>query len=117
MTRRILTLAVLLTVVLAISVQAMEPRVISAKPRLSFNGTTAICSATCTGNGTNDVVEATMTLYRGSIYVDSWSDMGTGRLYLYGEHAAISGKEYKLVLEYSINGEEKPSVYVIKICP
>lgn len=117
MRKRIFALAVLVVMMLSISVHAMEPMSISAKPRLSFDGTTAMCSATCKGGNTDDVINATMTLYQGTTYVDSWSEVGTGLLYFSGKCKVKSGKEYKLVLEYSINREEQPDVYVTNKCP
>lgn len=117
MKKRILALAVLIVLAFTMSAQAMELRVISAQPRLTFNGTTAHCSATCTGNGSNDTVEATLTLYQGTTYIDSWSDSGKGRLYLSGECKVKSGKDYELELKYKVNGTEMPSITVTNKCP
>lgn len=89
----------------------------SVSPSLTFDGTTAVCTVTCRGNSTSDQLEATLTLYQGSTYVDSWSGSGKGRLSISGECAARSGKTYQLELTYSINGVEKPSVSVTKTCP
>lgn len=116
MWRRICALIFLVILALSISVQATEPR-ISAQPSLSFNGTTAFCSVFCRGNSSNDTVDATLTLYQGSTYVDSWSDSGKGQVSLSGSCKTVSGKSYKLVVDYSVNGRSKPSVYTTGKCP
>jgi len=86
------------------------------RPDLFFQGTTAICSAICRGGYATDYVEATLTLYQGSTYIDSWSKSGTGKITLYGECAVESGKTYCLEMAYSINGVEKPVVSVTNTC-
>jgi spore coat protein U-like protein len=117
MRRRICALIILVVLALSISVQAVAPRIVSARPGLSFNGTTAFCSVICRGDSDNDTIDVTLTLYQGSTYVDSWSDSGKGRVALSGTCEAVSGKNYKLVVDYSVNGESKPSVYTTRQCP
>ena len=75
MRKRIVSVfAVLLVCSLVLPVaQAVSPR-IGGSPRLSFNGTTATCYVTCYGKSGSDTVDATLTLYQGSTYVDSWSE-------------------------------------------
>lgn len=97
--------------------QAKESRAISNKPNLSFDGTTACCSVVCTGASSSDTVAATLILYQGSTYVDSWSDSGKGSVVLYGETEVESGKNYNLTLIFSVNGIKKPSTSVTKSCP
>lgn len=114
---RICALIALVVVSLSISVQAAELRTVSAKPMLSFNGTTAFCSVICRGDSSDDTIDVTLTLYQGLTYVDSWSDSGSGQVKLSGSCKAVSGKSYKLVVDYSVNGESKPSVSTTKTCP
>ena len=57
--------------------QALEPRVANCSLTLTFDGTTAICEATCTGNSSTDQVKATIELYQGNTYLASWSNEGT----------------------------------------
>ena len=117
MRRCICALIALVVLALSISVQAAEPRVISAKLMLSFNKTTAQCSVICLGNNDNDAIDATLTLYQESTYVDSWSGSGKGRVVISGTCEAVSGKNYKLVVDYSVNGKSQPSVYSTRQCP
>lgn len=115
--RRMVLLVTMTIFVLAVSVQAAETRAISNKPNLSFSGMTAYCSTVCTGEGSSDQVDATLTLYQGSNYIDSWSSSGKGRISFSGSHTVKSGKSYTLKLTYSINGISKPSVSATAICP
>lgn len=118
MKKRVIVLITLLVLVLTtMSAQAVEPRAISNKPNLSFSSTTAHCSAVCTGAGSSDKVEATLTLYQGTTYVDSWSDSGKGSVSISGECTVKSGKSYRLTLTYSINGVSKPSASTTATCP
>lgn len=117
MKKRYFMLAILLVFCLfPISTQAVEMRVVRAIPSLSFDGTTAQCYASCKGGNSTDTVDATITLYQGSTYLDSWSDSGKGSLSVSGEYKVQRGKTYKLVLSYSVNGVEKPSVTVTNTC-
>ena len=91
MKRRILSLAALLLIVLSVTAQAAETRM-GGNPVLAFDGTTAQCTATCYGRSSSDKVTATLTLYQGGAYVDSWSKTGTYRAYVSGETEAQRGK-------------------------
>lgn len=117
MKKRILTLSALFILVFTMSAQALEPRTTTSKPILSFSGTTAYCAVECAGESTGDEVKATLTLYQGTTYVDSWSGSGKGYVSLSGSCGVRSGKSYKLVLTYSINGSSKPSVSTTATCP
>lgn len=120
MNKRFLTRTITLMMILIIctmSVLASEERVISARPSLSFDGTTAVCYVDCRGNSTKDSIEATLTLYQGSNYVESWSDSGKGRVSISEKCTVKRGKNYRLVVEFSVNGEKMPSVYTNKTCP
>lgn len=117
MKKRILPLIVLAALFFSVSAHAAEARVISARPILSFEGTTAVCYADCKGGNMKDEVEATLTLYHGTSYVDSWRGSGKGRVSLSGKCKVESGKGYRLVLTYLVNGVSKPSVSTTNRCP
>lgn len=109
-------LLLLVGILSAQAVQAAQARA-GGTPILSFNGTTAVCSVTCQGSKTTDKIEATLTLYQGSTYVDSWSGSGTRKVTLSGECKVQSGKTYRLEVAYSINGVDQPSVSTTGTCP
>lgn len=83
---------------------------------LSFNGTTAVCTAFCKGDSTKDTISATLTLYQGTTRIDSWSASGTGRVSFNEECKVEYGKTYRLELSCSINGTTQPSVSATKTC-
>lgn len=117
MKRRWFILATLLIILtFTISAYAVEVRGVSGFPMLSFDGTTAQCYADCMGENDKDAIEATITLYQGTNRIDSWSDSGKGFLSVSGECKVQKGKAYKLILRYSVNGVEMPSVTVTKTC-
>lgn len=110
-------LLLLVCIIFVQAVQAVEQRAVSGAPKLFFQETTAICSAVCQGDSATDNIEATLTLYQGSTYIDSWSKSGTRKVTLYGECKVQSGKTYRLEMTYSINGVEKPVVSITDTCP
>ena len=116
MKKRIISMFAVALLLLTLTAQAVEPRA-GGTPVLNFNGTTAECSVVCKGAGTTDQVKATLTLYQGSTFVDSWSGSGTYRVPVSGSAEATSGKEYRLVLTWSINGVSQPSVTTTGRCP
>lgn len=120
MKKRMVSAVMLLLLVGILSAQmaqATGQRAASQKPDLFFQGTTAICSAICRGNSANDTVKATLTLYQGDTYIDSWSESGIRKITLYGECKVTPGKTYCLEMAYSINGVDKPVVSTTNYCP
>lgn len=117
MKKRAFAVATLLVLLLSVSAQAAGPRSIRIRPELYFSGTTATCSVSLKADNANDKVEATLTLYQGNNYVDSWNNSGTGRVFVSGSCEVESGKSYKLVLDYSINGVAQLSKTSAGTCP
>ena len=119
MRKRVMSVFWIIMLVSTLFVQAMaiEPYAVSYQPSLEFDGTTAVCSAGCMGDSMKDDLHATLTLYQGRNYIDSWSESDTGILSFEGKYRAVSGKSYKLTLEYSVNGKKMPSVSVTGVCP
>ena len=101
---------------LTMTAYAIEPYMYGQAPVLTFNGTTAQCSITCTGNKSTDQVEAKLTLYQGGAYVDSWDGSGKFRASVHGECAVKKGETYTLVLTWSVNGTKQPSASTTKVC-
>lgn len=109
-------LVVAFLLIVSTSAQAMDARAIG-NPTLYFNGTMAECSVTCRGDNTTDRVNATLTLYQGNTVVDSWSGSGTYRVPVSGSCRVTSGRTYKLVLTWSINGRSQPAATTTATCP
>ena len=96
--------------------QALEPRVANCSLSLTFDGTTAICEAICTGNSSTDQVKATIELYQGNTYLASWSNEETYFVAISGQRGVTRGKSYTLKLTYTINGVAQPEQSVTKVC-
>lgn len=73
MKKHMVSAVLLLIMMLSLSAQAAEMRVITASPYLTFNENTATCMADCKSTNPSDKVSATLTLYQGSTCVTSWS--------------------------------------------
>jgi hypothetical protein len=115
--KRAISLVWMVVLMLSISAQAIQPKNSSASPTLVFNGTTAICSVMCRGNSTTDDIDATLTLYQGSIVVDSWYASGKYRINISDSCTVQSGKMYTLTVEYAVNNVDMPAVSTTKRCP
>lgn len=116
MKKRVFALIAVLLLAMANTAQAAVLRVPTATPELSFNDTTANAFALCTAS-TSDRISAELTLYQGNTYIDSWSAAGTYRVPVSGECTVKSGKTYRLVLTWSINGVAQPSESTTRKCP
>ena len=110
-----LLLAVVLLISMPVSVFA-EPRALTIRPTLSFDGTTATCEATVVGNDTSEYIEVTMTLKWGIFTIEKWTASGYGYVYMNEQHAVNSGWTYKLVVEVTFDGVEKSPVSVSGTC-
>lgn len=120
MKRRGLSVAVMVaTVVMALTVStyAITARAVNPVVGLSFQGTTAVCHAKCFAGNDNDNIQATLTLYYGANRLDSWDGSGKGTISLSGTCQVETGKQYKLILTYSINGNTKAPVTTTAVCP
>lgn len=117
MKKRALALAIPFLFILTLTAHAIDARMERVNLELYFDGTTAICSVSCKADGAKDKIEATITLYQGNSYVDSWSNTGTGLVFVSGDCDAESGKSYKLVVDYSINGTAKEQKSTTRTCP
>lgn len=96
--------------VLTVSTYAITARAVNPVVGLSFQGTTAVCHAKCFAGSDSDNIQATLTLYCGANRLDSWDGSGKGTISLSGTCRVETGKQYKLILTYSINGNTKPPV-------
>lgn len=89
-----LVLVILMLSALSITAFAAEPRVAGANPSLTFTGTTANCKVTIIE--ANKKITATMSLWQGDTFVDSWSGSGTSVVKITGSCEVEPGKTYTL---------------------
>ncbi len=117
MKKNILPVIVALALFLNMPAKAANEKAYQMFPKLYFNGTIAMCSAICLADNEADEIEATLSLYQGPSCIDSWSGKGSGTLFVSGQHNVTSGKEYRLILTYSVNGKTQTPSEVIETCP
>lgn len=117
MKKRMIPMALLFMFMLSISAQAVQPYAIRSTPSLTFSGATATCSVDCKSGNSKDQLTVTLTLWQGSTKIDSWTASGSGRVMISENCSVQKGKEYKLVLSYTVNGQEQASVSTTKTCP
>lgn len=107
-TALVLALVLLMTSVLAIPASAVEPRVTTAVPGITVNGTTATCSLQAAANSTSDYLEATIKLYRGSTKIATWYADGYGYLSFSESKTVTSGYTYTMKVDLTVNGVDFP---------
>lgn len=103
-------LAVILVLSIPLSIQAVEPRMITVYPRISLNGTTATCTVTAVGNNTSEYFDATIKLYRENTLLYTWYASGYGYIDFTRTRGVPSGYTYKLVVDLTVDGVAIPQV-------
>lgn len=111
----ILVVAMLFSI-LALPAAAAEPRAVTIVPDLSFDGTTANCVVHIMGNSTNEEMDATIRLYRGSTLIATWYAEGNGYIFFEKTKTVTKGYTYKLTVDLTIDGEACTPVYVTGNC-
>lgn len=111
MGKRILALILMAVMMLTMGAQAVDTFAVKDTISLSFDGTTAICSATCKGSNTDDKVKATLTLVSEGKTVASWSASDSYSASISESCEVVQGKTYTLKLNYSINGTAKDAAF------
>lgn len=117
MKKHVIALFILLVLAMGMSVKAIEPRLIQSRLTLNFNGNTALCYASCTGNKASDKIDATLTLYSSTGEVQSWSNSDNSSVSFTEQHNVKQGTSYTLTLTYSVNGIEQSPKSITKTCP
>lgn len=117
MFKRLLSVMVLCVMFGCMTAHAVEPRADGGNLSLTFDGATAVCTATCFGRNANDDVDVTLTLYQGSKIVASWSDSGTYRVQMQEECDVSRGRAYTLELTWTVNGQNQATESTTKTCP
>lgn len=109
MKKRFLCLVVVMTIILAILAYAASLRAIMVAPDITFNGTEEECTVRITANNASDRIVATMELWQGSTFIDSWSGNGQWTLKLNGTADVQRNKTYTLIIDYTVNGVAQTS--------
>lgn len=114
--KRVLCLVttVMLLFAMCASVYAVEPRAVTTKPSLSFDGTTANCKVIIINAGAD--IKATLELWNGSSLIGSWYDEGTSTLTIKGSCRVTKGVTYTLKVKGTVNGVSFSSTPLSRTC-
>lgn len=107
-----LLLALLMMSSMMMTSFAVNSRVITGRPTLRIDGTTAFCGVTYHSGNKDTEISVTLTLKQGEKIIDSWSDSGRGLVIISETSTVERGKTYDLVLNATVNGKEQPEVVV-----
>lgn len=107
-----------LTMLLGITAQASGPiKSPEARPILSFDRTTAICTVYIRGNSSTDTIKATVKLLSGLKCLAEWKSESIGSVKIKESHHVSKGRTYKLTVDYTVNGIKQPQSSVTRTCP
>ena len=114
--KRILPFVLLFAMLLSTQAFAASPRIITIRPAISFNGTTANCRVTVYGNPGTDRSEAVVIIWDCNENVEDLYPTGKGSL-LFSETTTVTkGKTYELTVDVTINGLEYDTVSISGTC-
>lgn len=118
MRRRIMVfmLVIVMFASLPIYVMAYSSRIQVFAPGLNFEGTTAKCTLSVTGDYLTDDIEAVIKLWDGSICLETWTVSASGYLRFNDTHRVTRNREYTLTADVKINNVSYPTVSVSKEC-
>ena len=102
MRKRILALTLAVVLLLTVPAQAAMQSATSI-PSLTFDGTEATCELKVVGE-TGDEIEATLSLWRGSTMLATWSKEGTSYVRISQTKTVTKGYTYTLKADVTING-------------
>lgn len=112
-----LILAFVMLLSIPVSAQAaVTPRIYTAVPGLWFEGTTANCSLTVSGNNTSDSITAIVKLWQGDTCLALWVPRAEGYMFFSDTWSVTAGEEYVLTADITINGVKQPSLSVSGTC-
>ena len=114
--KRILPFVLIFAMLLSTQAFAASPLIITIRPAISFNGTTANCRGTVSGNHVTDRIEAVVILWDGNEIVEDWYPTGKGSLLFSDTTTVTKGKTYELTVDVTINGLEYDTVTISGNC-
>lgn len=112
-------LALLMAIILVISMPltvSATPRLLSIRPSLTFEGTTAACEVTVVGNNMSEHIEVVMKLMHGTSCVKAWMNDDYGYVYMLAYANVTKGQTYSLVIEVKVNGVAQQPVSIQGTC-
>ena len=101
---------------MTLGVSAATPRIQVVDLDLGFDGTTAQCGVSVSGDSLTDSISATIKLYRGNTCIRTWVRSASPILNFYEEVPAIKNVQYTLEAVVVINGVTLPTCTKTKTC-
>ena len=85
-------------------------------PELKFDGTTAYCTASVTGNSMKDEIDIVVKLWKGNGCIATWKESGVGYVFLSKNKTVEKNYEYTLTIDAKVNGKTRPTASVTAKC-
>lgn len=108
--RKIAFMMALLLFILPITANAATPRLVGIRPGIDFEGNTADCTVSITGNSMKDDIDAIIKLWCGDSCIATWTTSGTGYVFFSKSKTVTKGREYTLTVDATINGVTQATI-------
>jgi len=112
--KRKASLFIVLLFMMTLATHAVQPKLINTRLFLSFEGTTANCSAVVTSAG--DKIDIDLELWHNDTLIKSWPASGNSSVTVEGSCRVTKGQTYKLLVTGIIGGKSYTSPAVFETC-
>lgn len=116
MRKRLFIFPFFVALLLSTSAYARELRLADNWTRLLFNDTTACCYANLEANNTQSNISATIKLWNDNRLIATWEESAKGFIFFHEDASVEKGKTYKLIVNYTIDGEPREALSVSGTC-
>lgn len=120
MKKRFVSIILILVLIFSYALHgnAVQARIITMTPGITFNGTTATCTLDVCADYSTDEIFAIVKLFdENGDGVKTWVQSGKGYLSFTRTIEVTSGVEYTLKAYVTVNDVSKPTVSVTNTCP
>ena len=114
--KKIILLVALFMFMVPVTVKAVTPRYSNVHPELKFDGTTAYCTASVTGNSMKDEIDIVVKLWKGNGCIATWKESGVGYVFLSKNKTVEKNYENTLTIDAKVNGKTRPTASVTAKC-
>lgn len=114
--KKIILLVALFMFMIPVTVNAVTLRYSNVHPELKFDGTTAYCTASVTGDSMKDKIDIVVKLWKGKGCIATWKDSGVGYVFLSKSKVVEKNYEYTLTIDAKINGKTRPTASITAKC-
>lgn len=114
--KKFILLIAILVLVFPVTANATTPRYVNIRPGIAFNGTTAYCTASVTGNSMKDEIDIVVKLWKEKSCIVTWRASGEGYVFLSKNKTVEKNHEYTLTIDATINGQAQPTASFTATC-